>query len=122
MSTTASVGDSPGLTYLTQLLATSTGLSGSQIQSMLQEASPEDIVQLSDQALDLQSVDALFSLSPPANSDSIPDSILANLAASEAPSNRVASYQAQLQAQEVQSLFGTTTTSGASGTTVDTLG
>jgi len=145
---------SPGLTYLTQLLSSSgsplfsSGLSSSQIQSILQDASPSDIVQLSDQAMQLQSVDLLFGnpdtsqttglvpASSASNSSALLDNILATLSApsnsttsnangsSAAPSlaGQMASYQSQLQTEEMQTLFGTSSTTAVPGTSLSVLG
>lgn len=55
-----------GLTYLTQLLSSSgspllaAGVSSSQIQSALAKASPTDVAQLSEQAMQFQDVETLF--------------------------------------------------------------
>ena len=153
--------NNPGMTYLTQLLASSgsplfsSGLSSSQVQSVLQDASPGDIVQLSDQALQLQSIDilfgspdtsttaGLFSTASPPSSSAILDNILATLpgAAGSATSNasgsspqpasspatpsladQMASYQSQLQTEELQAMFGTGSTAGVSGTSLSVLG
>jgi hypothetical protein len=140
MSSVAAVNN-PGLAYLTQLLSSSTsslgsaGLSSSQVQSVLNDASPADIVQLSDQALQLQNVDTLFASpgtsqpaglfstpTPPTTSDTLA-SILATLspasasatssAAAPSLNTQIATYQSQLQANQVQSFLGTDpTTSG----------
>jgi len=144
----------PGMTYLTQLLSSSgsplvsSGLSSSQIQSVLQDASPSDIVQLSDQAMQLQSVDllfgnpdtsqtaSLFPASSTSNSSAILDNILATLTtpsnpttsnasgSSAAPSlaGQMASYQSQLQTEEMQTLFGTSSTTAVPGTSLSVLG
>jgi len=149
MAAVASASD-PGLTYLTQLLSSSgaplSGLSSSQLQSVLQDASPSDVVQLSDQALELQNVDLLFGnpdtsqstglfpVSDPTSSSAILDNILANLSttsssttpasSSTAPSlaDQMASYQSQLQTEEMQTMFGIGSTNGLSGTSLSVLG
>jgi hypothetical protein len=72
----------------------SAGLSSSQVQSILQNASPSDVVQLSDQAMQLQEMDnlfgspdasqtaGLFSSPSPTSSSSTLDNILASLTGS----------------------------------------
>jgi hypothetical protein len=135
------------LSYLTQVLSNATsllglsGLSSSQVQSVLQDASPSDIVQLSDQALQLQDVNTLFGSpdtsqtaglfstpTPPTSSDTL-DSILTTLSAGSgsatstasspaapALASQIATYQSQLQASQVQSFLGT-----GSGTSLNVL-
>jgi hypothetical protein len=123
----------------------SAGLSSSQIHSVLQDASPSDVVQLSNQALQLQEVDNLFGASDTsqtaglfsASSTSSPsatlDSILASLPAgsdsttsntsegsTSSLASQVASYQSELQAEETQALFGTVST-GVSGASLNVL-
>src|SRR5579862_9138307 len=80
---------SPGMTDLMQLLTSSgspllnSGLSSTQLQSALQDASPGDLVQLSNQAVQLQTVDGLFGASDTSqtsSSDTL-ESLVASLSA-----------------------------------------
>jgi hypothetical protein len=155
-SVTATNGS--GMADLIQLLSSSgspllsSGLSSSQIQSTLQNASPSDIVQLSDEALQLQVAESLFgspdtsqttslfSDSSSSSSSTILANLLATLSAGSAattsnasedssssassPStssvaDQIASYQTQLQAEQMQTLFGTASTTGVSGTSLN---
>ena len=130
-----------GLSYLTQLLSGSgSPLSSSQVQSVLQNASPTDVVQLSDQALQMQEVEGLFgnpqasqtaglfsNATQPSSSTTL-EGILAELTApsssttsntSTSPSpaslaSQMATYQGELQSEQMQTLFGTATTTAAS--------
>jgi hypothetical protein len=67
---------STGITDLMQMFssvatpAVSSLLSSSTVQSALEKASPADIVQLSDQALQLQEVDGLFGDGAPSSAES----------------------------------------------------
>lgn len=140
-----------GMTYLTQLLSSptsplaSSGLSSTQIQSVLQNASPSDIVQLSDSALQLQNIDSLFgspsasqtdglfSLSSPPSSGATLASILATLnpsTDSQAPTttpapsslaDQFSAYQNQLQSEQIAALFGTGSPAGLAGTSLNAL-
>ncbi|MGP0072503.1 MAG: hypothetical protein ACLPWF_11295 [Bryobacteraceae bacterium] len=93
-------------------------LSSPNIQSALQNAPPGDIVEISEQAQQLQSVDALFGISNTANSSSESlFSALANIGASgsgssltpgSSLSDQLAAYQGNQQTQETQALFGIT--------------
>jgi hypothetical protein len=114
----------PGLADVLNILSNSASpalsslLSSSKVQSALQNASPADLVQLSDQALQLQAVDSLFGTSDSGPS-STPDpnatleSIVANLTQSGSTpvANQLALYQGQLQAENTQALFGATSSS-----------
>lgn len=138
----------PGLADVLNILSNSASpslsslLSSSNVLSALQNASPADLVQLSDEALQLQTVDSLFGSPDPSQTDglfgssSTPssattlDNIVANLtqpasgSASVAPStsiaNQLAIYQGQLQAENTQALFGPT--AGTTGSAVNVLG
>ena len=103
-------------------------LSSPNIQSALENAPPGDIVEISEQAQQLQSVDALFGISNTASSstDSL-FSALANMGSSgsgssltpgSSLSDQLAAYQGNMQTQEAQTLLGitpsTTTTSNSS--------
>jgi hypothetical protein len=143
MGTVPSVN--PGVTHLLQLLsdagspALSSALSSTSIQSALQAASPADIVQLSDQAVQLQvandlfasadpsQTDGLFSALSPSNSNLTFENLLNNLyspsSATPAPAatptseaSQIATYQSQLQTEQLQALFGVDPNAGTSGT------
>jgi len=108
-------------------------LSTTKMQSALEQASPGDLVQLSDQAMRLRQVgllfgstdgtqsnafnpapDSLFSILGPANSNSSPDPVMQALESSlglaeanpSSTTNPIASPTSSLQAQELESLFG----------------
>jgi hypothetical protein len=108
-------------------------LSTSKMQSALKNAAPGDLVQLSDQAMRLRQVgllfgstdgtqsnafnpapDSLFSILGPANSNSSPDPVMQALESSlglaeanpSSTTNPIASPTGSLQAQELESLFG----------------
>jgi hypothetical protein len=108
-------------------------LSTTKMQSALEQASPGDLVQLSDQAMRLQQVgllfgstdgtqsnafnpapDSLFSILGPANSNPSPDPVMQALESSlglaganpSSTTNPITSPTSSLQAQELESLFG----------------
>jgi hypothetical protein len=132
-SVTATNGS--GMADLIQLLSSSgspllsSGLSSSQIQSTLQNASPSDIVQLSDEALQLQVTEGLFAASSSPSSGATLSSTLSTLTAapdstaSDPSASSVATqfsnYQSQLQAEEVQALFGTGSKTGMPRTSLN---
>jgi hypothetical protein len=142
MGTVASVN--PGVADLLQILSNSgssslsSTLSSSRIQSALQDSSPGDLVQLSDQALQLQVASGLFgSLDPPQtaglfstaanpSSSATLDNLLASLSSSSPGStplaDQLAIYRGELQAEQTQALLGTGTTDGTSGTLLNVLG
>jgi hypothetical protein len=103
----------PGLTDVLQLLSAagsasvSSALSSPAVQSALQDASPADIVHLSAEALQLQSVTGLFggSDSPQASSASTP-----------------ATAAAASESQLLSGLFGTNTNAAAGNTALSLLG
>jgi hypothetical protein len=112
------------LSNLIQTLGTesptlSSVFSSPNVQSALQKASPEDVVQLSDDAVQFQEASLLFgnaTVTP--SSEDASDSILQSLQSSLAIQSGVASSTAagtttpatDSQAQDLASLFGTTTT------------
>jgi hypothetical protein len=75
----------PGLADVLSILSNSASpalsslLSSSKVQSALQNASPADLVELSDQALQLQTVDSLFGAPSAASPNKTLDNIVANL-------------------------------------------
>lgn len=107
----------PGVTDVLQLLSgagsasLSSALSSPAVQSALQDALPEDIVHLSAEALQLQSVTALFGSPDPAPPSS----------GSTAGSTSAASAGA-LESQLLSELFGTPTNSGAANGPISLLG
>jgi len=109
----------PGLTYLTQLLSSSgspllsAGVTSSQVQSALASASPSDVAELSEQAMQLQNVETLFGaidgLETTTTPASLLDSIVGSLSSSTPSStlsSELAAYTGQQQADENQSLLG----------------
>jgi len=91
-------------------------LSSPAIQTALENAPSSDIVEISEQALQLQTADAIFGISNTATSptDSL-FSALANAGSSSTASttgaplaDQLAAYQGNLQTQEIQTLFDTT--------------
>ena len=87
-------------------------LSTPALQSALQNASPSDIVKLSDAALELQSTDALFGVSDTSGSTNVLSQLESGgSTASGSPAEQNAAAQADLQAQETAALFGTSTSS-----------
>jgi hypothetical protein len=124
----------------------SSALSSSAVQSALQNAPASDLVQLSDQALQLQVADQLFANSSTtasaADTATIPSSLnplsslLSSLNATTAApsgssgasastaslSNQLAGYQSDLQSEEMQSLFGLSQSSPPLSTLFDVLG
>ena len=108
----------PALSSLLQTLASaspelSSALSPPAVQSALQNASASDIVQLSDQALQLQTTDLLFGTPGTSDPSSLFSTLLAPAGSSPATSltNPLAAYQSNLQVQEMQALFGIDTQS-----------
>jgi hypothetical protein len=125
----------------------SSALSSSPVQAALQSASPADIVQLSIQATQLQvandlfapadptQTDGLFSALSPSSSDADLNNLLTDLysppsatspasAAAPAPTiaDQIASYQSQLQTEQLQALFGVDPTVGTSGSLLNVVG
>jgi hypothetical protein len=140
-----------GTASLIQLLSNSgsplraAGMSAAEVQSALKNASPADIVQISDQALQLQlanglfgnpdtsQTDGLFGAASPSSSTTTLNNLLASLSAtpgsaatsgSPAPSvsTQIASYQSELQSEQAQALLAVGSTSGVSGTSLNVLG
>ena len=150
MGTVSSVN--PGLSTLLQTLSNSGSsvlssvLSSPTVASALQKAPPGDVAQLSDQALQLQEVDALFgspstSTTPttlfssllPQNSSLGPTNLLQALEQSlaspnssttsdaTAQANQEAALQSVLQAQQTQALFGVNQTGQSTDQMVNVL-
>jgi hypothetical protein len=103
----------------------------------LENASPQDVVHLSEAATQLESVDAMFGV--PANgSSSVPlnledllagstgaasNALLSSTAVTSAsPSDQLANYQTALQAQVTQGLFGAGGTSTPSNSLLNVVG
>ena len=123
MSSVGAVSN-PGLNYLTQLLTStgspllSSGLSSSQVQSVLQNASPEDIVQLSTQALQLQNIDNLFGVQDSTDSTQGLFSTPSSTSSSSLLDNLLASLTSGSGTGASQS--ASSSTSGASATAAGT--
>jgi len=97
-------------------------LSSPKVQAALENAPASDIVEISDQALQLQATDALFGISNTTTSPT--DSLFSALASANsnetssasgsslnpgAPlADQLAAYQGNMQTQEMQTLFGST--------------
>ena len=120
-STTANSTNN-GLADLLQNLTTDNSpllstLSSPSVQAALENAPASDIVQISSEAQQLQTADALFGISNTSNSatDNL-FSALANAGSSSGSSldpgsplaDQLAAYQGNMQTQETQALFGTT--------------
>jgi hypothetical protein len=128
----------PGIASLLQTLSNvSPALSSPAVQSALENASPQDVVHLSEAATQLESVDAMFGV--PANgSSSVPlnledllagstgaasNALLSSTAVTSAsPSDQLANYQTALQAQVTQGLFGAGGTSTPSNSLLNVVG
>jgi len=126
----------PGVADLLQTLSNvnSPVMSSPAAVTALEKAPASDIVQLSMAALQLQNVDAMFGISTGSNT-SMSGSLLTSLensatasgtaaASGQVPStvlstasqgDQLANYQAALQAEQTQGLFGATSGSGLTG-------
>ncbi len=123
----ASGSNNNGLSDLLQTLTNENSpllstLSSPSVEAALENAPTSDIVQISEQAQQLQDTDALFGISNTANSAS--DNLfsaLANVGSGETSSaagsalgtgsslsDQLAAYQGNMQTQETQALFGIT--------------
>jgi hypothetical protein len=134
MSAVSSVN--PGVASLSQLLSNTgsatvtSALSTPAVQSALKNASTGDLVQLSDQALQLQETNSLFSNPASSSTAATPDSLLlqalnsslagstnagstaGSTAASLAAASTSATATATLALEQVSDLFGTNSGSG----------
>ena len=132
MGTVASTN--AGIANLLQTL-TSTGSPlasstlSSTLQSALQNASPADVVKLSDAALQLQETDAIFGVSDTSNASSLFSALESSAAGSSSSSsgtsstaNQLAAAQSDLQAEQTAALFGTSTDSATSNSLFDVVG
>jgi hypothetical protein len=139
MGSVATTGFS--LTNLLQTLTSagspqlSAALSSTAVQTALQTAPTSDLVDLSDQAMQLQEVSQLFGNSSAPDTATLPSALdpLSSLLspASSTPSsgsstaslaNQLSGYQSDLQSQEMQTLFGMTSTSPPPSSLFDALG
>jgi hypothetical protein len=130
MGSTSSVN--PGVSNLLQSLSNinSPVLSSSKVVSALESAPTSDIVQLSQEATQLQTMESLFGLSDSSSSDP-GSSILAGLTANAQSSSagastassasQLANLQTELQSAESQGLFGDGTTGSLSNSLLDTI-
>ena len=117
----ASSSNNNGLSDLLQTLTNENSpllstLSSPDVETALENAPSSDIVEISEQAQQLQDTDALFGISNTANSAS--DNLFSALAdagssstsstAGSSLSDQLAAYQGNMQTQETQALFGIT--------------
>jgi hypothetical protein len=128
-SSGSSGSSSNGLTDLLQTLTNENSpllstLSSPAIQAALENAPASDIVEISDQAMQLQATDALFGIT--SSSDSSTDNLFSALADSSSGTSssassssldpgssladQLAAYQGNMQTQEAQTLLGNTST------------
>ena len=129
-SSSGSTGSSSnGLTDLLQTLTNENSpllstLSSPAIQTALENAPASDIVEISDQAMQLQATDALFGIT--SSSDSPTDNLFSALADSSSGTgssalsssldpgsslaDQLAAYQGNMQTQEAQTLLGNSST------------
>jgi hypothetical protein len=129
-SSSGSTGSSSnGLTDLLQTLTNENSpllstLSSPAIQTALENAPASDIVEISDQAMQLQATDALFGIT--SSSDSPTDNLFSALADSSSGTgssassssldpgsslaDQLAAYQGNMQTQEAQTLLGNNST------------
>lgn len=123
-SSTSAGSNNNGLSDLLQTLTNENSpllstLSQPSIQSALESAPPSDIVEISEQAQQLQSVDALFGLSSTANTStdslftaladvgsSASSSAASSLDTGSSLADQLAAYQGNVQTQEAQTLLG----------------
>ena len=95
-------------------------LSSSKVAAALEKAPASDTVQLSKAATQLENMDAMFGISNSSNSTT--SNSLANMEnlliqsanSTTSPEDKLADYQATLQAIQTQDLFGTGTANGLS--------
>ena len=141
---TVSSSLNPGVSELLQTLSNinSPVLSSPAVVSALEKAPESDIVQLSNEALQLQGVDTMFGISNGSSSSgSDMSSLLENLdssatasgtstansqsasgvLASASGADQLANYQAALQASVSQGLFGTASSDGLIGSLFSTV-
>jgi hypothetical protein len=120
-NTLASSSSNNGLSDLLQTLTNENSpllstLSSPAVKTALENAPASDIVEISEQAQQLQDTDALFGISNTANSAS--DNLFSALADASSSStssttgsslsDQLAAYQGNMQTQETQALFGIT--------------
>jgi len=141
---TVSSSLNPGVSELLQTLSNinSPVLSSPAVVSALEKAPESDIVQLSNEALQLQSVDTMFGISNGSSSsgsdmssllESLDSSATASgtstansqsasgVLASASAADQLANYQAALQASVSQGLFGTASSNGLIGSLFNTV-
>jgi hypothetical protein len=135
----------PGVADLLQALSNvnSPVMSSPAVVSALEKAPASDIVQLSNEALQLQSVDAMFGISTGSSTgantnmtsllESLKSSATApgsaangqtasNVLSTASPADQLANYEAALQASQTQGLFGATSSNGLVGSLFNTMG
>lgn len=132
-ATTSTSSNNNGLSDLLQTLTQENSplaatLSSPKVEQALENAPTSDIVQISEQAMQLQATDALFGISDSSTSSS-DSSLFSALASSESSStgsaasssssalaDQLAAYQSNMQIQDTQTLLGTST-DGTNATT-----
>lgn len=133
-STTSAGSNNNGLSDLLQTLTNENSpllstLSSPNIQAALEQAPASDIVEISEQAQQLQSVDALFGISN--SSGAASDNLFSALASASSSSSssanssladQLAAYQSNAQTQEAQTLLGVTPSQTTNNSLFDVLG
>jgi hypothetical protein len=113
----------------------SAALSSPTVQTALQNAPTSDLVDLSDQAMQLQEVSDLFGNSSTADTATLPaaldpaSSLLSSTSSTGSSgsstaslANQLSGYQSDLQSEELQTLFGMNSTSPPPSSLFDALG
>ncbi len=103
--------------------ALASALSTSAVQTALKNASPGDLIKLSDQALQMQELDAIFGSSD-SSQTTPPDlfSELSSITSGSDPTSSLTSSAASLQAQNLAALFQTTPATDSTNSMLDVLG
>lgn len=120
-----------GLSDLLQTLSNvnSPVLSSKAAVSALESAPPSDIVQLSEAAIQLEGVDAIFGVANTPGSDMFGaltslenPSAIPSVLSNASPSDQLANYEAALQAELAQGLFAPGTSTSITGSLFNSLG
>jgi hypothetical protein len=110
----------------TQPAPVSSALSSPAVQSALQSSSPADLVQLSQQALQLQQAGSLFGSPDSAEPSATPESLLLQALTSSASegesTSTAAAATSALALEQAYQLFGTNSSSGTGGRTYSFVG
>lgn len=138
-ATTSTTANNNGLSDLLQTLTQENSplaatLSSPKVEQALENAPASDIVQISEQAMQLQATDALFGISNSSGS-STDSSLFSALASADSESSgsttssstsdssladQLAAYQSNMQIQDTQSLLGLSGTSSNTNTNATT--